>query len=96
MLKAELQNSGSGTTLLLQGRLVGLWADSIMSLVKPGSPPSRLLVDLTEVTYVDASGEAVLEWLATVGAEFAAESCYSRDICERLLLPLGQRCRGTA
>ena len=96
MLKAELQRSANDTKLLLQDRLVGLWADSIMSLVKPCSASSRLLVDLTEVTYVDASGEAVLEWLATIGAEFATESCYSRDICDRLLLPLAQRSRSSA
>jgi hypothetical protein len=66
-----------------------------MSLVKPSSFCSKLLVDLTEVTYVDASGEAVLEWLATIGAQFATEVYYSRDICERLFLPLGQRTQST-
>jgi len=95
MLKAQIQHSANVTKLLLEGRLVGLWADSVMSLAKPGSF-SRLIVDLTEVTYVDAYGEAVLEWLATIGAEFAAESCYSRDVCERLLLPLGQRSPNSA
>jgi hypothetical protein len=96
MLKAEVQKSSNDTKLLLQGRLTGLWADSVMSLVKPCSSSSRLLVDLTEVTYVDAAGEEVLTWLASIGAEFAAENCYSRDICERLLLPLGQRSRSSA
>jgi hypothetical protein len=95
MLKAELQESANDTKLVLEGRLVGLWADSVMSMVKPCSSSSRLLVDLTEVTYVDASGEEVLEWLATIGGEFAAESGYSREICERLFLPLGQRSQST-
>jgi ABC-type transporter Mla MlaB component len=91
MLKAEIHQSANDTKLVLEGRLVGLWADHVMSMVHPRSSSSRLIVDLTEVTYVDASGEAVLEWLATIGAEFAAENCYSLDICERLFLPLVQR-----
>jgi len=95
MLKAELQKSTNATTLHLEGRLAGLWAKSVMSLVTTCSSPAKLLVDLTDVTYVDACGEEILKWLAAIGAEFAAESCYARDICERLLLPQEQRSRCT-
>ena len=95
MLKAELQQSTNATTLHLEGRLAGLWAKSVMPLVTTCSSPAKLLVDLTDVTYIDACGEEVLKWLSAVGAEFAAESCYSRDICGRLLLPHKQSSPGT-
>jgi hypothetical protein len=96
MLKAELQHLANATKLHLEGRLAGPWAESVMSLAGPCSSSSRLIVDLTEVSYVDDAGEEVLKWLAAIGAEFTAESCYSRDICERLLLPQGQTSRNSA
>ncbi len=96
MFKAQIQQSDNATELFLGGRLVGLWAESVMSLATPCSSLSRLLVGLTDVTYVDASGEEVPEWLWSIGAEFTVESCYSREVCERLLLPLGHKSRSTA
>ncbi len=87
MLKAGLQQYANSTKLRLEGRLVGLSAKSVISLATTWAPPARLLVDLTEVTDVDTSGEEVLKWLEAIGAQFAAESYYSRSICERLLLP---------
>lgn len=49
-----------------------------------------LVVDLTEVTFVDSVGEQVLLFFGQFGAEFVAETSYSLDICERLHLRLVQ------
>jgi hypothetical protein len=87
MLKAGLLQFAELTKLRLEGRLVGLWVNSLISLATTWAPPAELLVDLTEVTYVDGSGEEVLKWLASIGAQIAAETSYSRGICKRLLLP---------
>jgi hypothetical protein len=87
MQRAELQDFTNATMLRLEGRLVGSWADSVLAMAKACPFIARLLVDLTDVSYVDGSGEEVLKSLADIGAEFAAESCYSRDLCERLVLP---------
>jgi len=88
--RAELQDFTNATMLRLEGRLVGSWADSVLAMARTCPFTKRLLVDLTDVSYVDASGEEVLKSLAAIGAEFAAESCYSRDLCERLVLPQEQ------
>lgn len=90
MQRAELQDFTNATMLRLEGRLVGSWADSVLAMARTCPFTKRLLVDLTDVSYVDASGEEVLKSLAAIGAEFAAESCYSRDLCERLVLPQEQ------
>ena len=50
--------------------------------------PPRLVVDLSEVTFIDVTGEKVLSWLGRMGAEFVTQNSYSRDVCERLNLPL--------
>jgi hypothetical protein len=53
--------------------------------------PLRLVVNLSEVTFVDAVGEEVLSWLARIGGEFVAENCYPLHVCERLNLPMARK-----
>jgi hypothetical protein len=38
--------------------------------------------------FIDAIGEEVLLFVKRLGAQFVAETAYSRDVCERLQLPL--------
>ena len=52
-------------------------------------PAMNLVVDLTEVMYIDGIGEDVLLLFKRLGAQFVAETSYSRDVCERLRLPAG-------
>jgi hypothetical protein len=54
-----------------------------------------MLVDLSEVTYVDSVGEQLLIWLCGLRAKFMAETCYARDVCERLHLTLKGDADGT-
>ena len=49
-----------------------------------------LVVDLTEITFIDAVGEEVLSFLGSFGAEFVATTSYTLDVCERLQLPLAR------
>jgi hypothetical protein len=88
MLRAEFHQLANAMTLGLEGRFVGEWAEQVKSLVTKRSLPPKLIIDLTEVTYVDSVGEQVLIWFSSIGATFIAEICYARDVCERLHLPL--------
>jgi len=56
----------------------------------------RLVIDLTEVVFVDAVGEEVLSFFGRLGAEFVAPTSYSLDVCERLHLFLAQSPGSTA
>jgi len=49
-----------------------------------------LLVDITDVTFIDSVGEEVLAFFGRFGAEFVAETSYARDVCERLHLRLAR------
>ena len=91
MFRAEIQWLGSGPTLKLEGKLVADWAEQAKCLVTKGVLPKDLIVDLTEVSYVDSVGEQLLKWLASVGAVFIGGSVYAFAVCERLRLPLMQR-----
>jgi len=91
MFRAEIQWLASGPTLKLEGRLVADWAEQATCRVTKDVLPKNLIVDLTDVSYVDSVGERLLNWLASVGAVFVAGSVYGFAICDRLRLPPMQR-----
>ena len=88
MMRVDFQDSASALTLRVEGRLVGTSAEELRNLVAHGKLPPRLVVDLSDVTFVDDLGEQMLSWLGRIGTEFVAESSYPRDVCERLHLLL--------
>jgi anti-anti-sigma regulatory factor len=88
MLRVEFKDAANTLTLRMEGRLVGTFAEEVRKLVARSTLPRRLVVDMSEVTFVDTAGEQVLAWLARVGAEFVAESSYPRHVCDGLHLPV--------
>jgi hypothetical protein len=94
MLRVELQDVGNTVTMRLEGRFVGPFAKDIRDLVRCCKIPLRLVVNLSEVTFVDVVGEEVLLWLARIGGEFIAENCYPLHVCERLDLPMAPKHAG--
>ena len=91
MFRAEIQWLASGPTLKLEGKLVADWAEQARRLVTKDVLPKGLIVDLTEVSYIDPVGEQLLKWLASVGAVFVAGSVYAFAVCDRLCLSPMQR-----
>ena len=91
MFRAEIRWLRIGPTLKMKGRLVGKWAEQARCLVSPDVVPKGLIVDLNEVMGVDAAGERLLRWLASIGAVFAASTARAIAICERLGLSRQQR-----
>ena len=88
MLRAEFNHKNKELALKLEGRLVAAWAVQVKSLVCRHFIPSGLVVDMSEVTYVDSVGEQLLLWLRDLHTTFVADTCYARDVCERLDLTL--------
>jgi len=88
MLRVECHDIGDTVTLRLEGRFVGPFAKDTRDLVMRCKIPLRLVVNLSEVMFVDVAGEEVLSWLARIGGEFIAENCYPLHVCERLHLPM--------
>ena len=86
MLRAQLDQSSEGLAVKLEGWLVSAWAVQVKAHVSRHFVANGLLVDLSDVTYVDSTGEQLLLWLRDLHARFMAGTCYARDICERLHL----------
>jgi hypothetical protein len=94
MLRVEVQDIGHTVTMRVEGRFVGPFAKDTRELVTRCKIPLRLVVNLSEVTFVDVVGEEVLSWLARIGGEFVAENCYPLHVCERLHLPMAPKGAG--
>lgn len=88
MFRAQINQLASGTTLKMEGSLVGAWAEEAKSLVTSSPVPKGLIVDLADVRQIDSVGERVLEWLASVGSSFIPNGLYAASVCERLQLPI--------
>jgi hypothetical protein len=88
MLRVQTQELDGALICQLEGRFTGKGAEEVRTLVTRCDSDLELVVDLTEVMFIDAIGEEVLLFIKRLGAQFVAETSYSRDICERLQLPL--------
>ena len=91
MLRVEVHDASNTTWPRVDGRFVGAFAEDTKAMVVRCKLPSHLVVDLSEVTFVDAESEEVLLWLACIGALLVANSCYALDVCEKLHLPILQK-----
>jgi hypothetical protein len=88
MLRAEMHDSENVLNLKLEGRFTGDDAENTRMLIARCCDGMKLVVDLTEVTFIDHVGESVLAFFGRFRAEFIAQTSYALDICERLSLCL--------
>lgn len=88
MLRVETQQLDGSLICRLEGRFTGQGAEHVRLLVTRCDNKLELIIDLTEVMFIDAVGEEVLSFVRKLGGVFVAETAYSRDVCERLQLPL--------
>jgi hypothetical protein len=88
MFRIDFLEEQNRATMRIAGHFAGQFADEARQQVLRRQIPSRLMVDVSEVTFVDAGGEEVLSWLGRLGAQFIAQNCYALYVCERLQLPI--------
>jgi hypothetical protein len=86
-----MQDLPNASIFRLEGRLTGEDAEHVRTLVTRCHIAMRLVVDLTEVTFIDAVGESALSLLRRLGAKFVAEDAYVIGVCQRLHLPLARK-----
>jgi len=86
MLRVEICDSAEALILRLIGRFTGDDAEHTRTLAARFAERGKLLVDLTEVAFIDAAGEEVLSFFGRLGAQFVAPNSYVLYVCERLNL----------
>ena len=93
MLRVETQQLDGALICRLEGRFTGEGAEEVRRLVTHCKSELEFVIDLTDVMFIDAIGEQVLLFVKRLGAQFVAETSYSRDVCATAGTPVsrGQR-----
>jgi hypothetical protein len=87
MLRIDLLGTA---TLRMSGRMAEGCREEVEAFVGSHGALPGMVVDLSEVTYVDRAGEEVLCWLSHLGAKFTADNSYGLHVCERLRLSIAK------
>jgi hypothetical protein len=90
MVRVEFHDQNNTTAMRIEGRLVGHYAEDVRSVVISKKVLGGLVVDLSDLNWVDRNGEEVLRWLASLGCMFLAGNAYSSYVCEKLNLQVFQ------
>jgi len=81
MLKITIDRQPTSTTLILAGKLAGAWVPEVQnSWQAERSADQNIRIDLSEVTFIDADGKAMLGRLYQQGAQLVAKGCLTRAI----------------
>ena len=87
MLKITNSATVNEDRWILSGQLAGLWVAELRSnwdQVRDRSRGRRYVIDLSDVTCIDARGEGLLCELKGEGAEFVAKGVYTKHLLENL------------
>ena len=87
MLKITNSGTVDEERWILCGQLAGPWVAELRSnwdQVRDRSGSRRYVIDLSDVTLIDGSGEGLLGELRNEGAEFVAKGVYTKHILENL------------
>ena len=89
MLKITIDNASNAATLKLEGRLAGPWVSELeqsWNAVRDGARDKLVMVDLCEVTFVDADGRKLLSTLYEQGARLRTFGCMAKGVVEEIVL----------
>jgi anti-anti-sigma regulatory factor len=87
MLRITVGQAGTTATIQLEGRLAGPWVKELKTCwlaVKANDPRKPTLVDLTEVSFIDAAGREFLAEMYRGGVQLVAVDCMTRAIVEEI------------
>ena len=84
MLRITIQKGSGPVTLKLEGKLAGPWVEELKDVWRSGHATEAVLVDLIDVSFVDASGKDLLAKMDQRGADFIANSPLMKRVIEEV------------
>jgi hypothetical protein len=87
MLRITVHNDVGATRLIIEGRLMGAWVSELESCWRQeatAQPPPRILVELTDVSFVDEEGGKLLKLMAAAGVELIAIDVLMKALVEEI------------
>jgi ABC-type transporter Mla MlaB component len=89
MLRITVHKNGSATRFMVEGRLAEPWVGELRRCWQTARASQNLVVDLTEVTLVDAEGQALLAEMHLNGTEIRGNGLMTRAMIEEIQKALG-------
>ena len=87
MLRITTQHKPEEFRFRLEGKVSGPWVDELERswyAATEAAQGGQILVDLSEVTFIDAEGKKLLSWMYEQGADFLCTGCMTREIVEEI------------
>ena len=87
MMKITFCKNSESTMLKLEGKLAGPWVNELEKAWRAFSPtatPEHLVVNLSDVTFVDDDGRKLLAEMHKAGAELIGDGLMTRFTIERI------------
>jgi hypothetical protein len=87
MLRITVHNDREAIRLKIEGRLMGAWVRELEGCWRQATttqPPPRIIVELTDVSFVDGEGGELLKLMAASGAELIAVDVLMKAIVEEI------------
>ena len=87
MLRVSFSDNADGQRWSLCGHLAGPWVDELRTCWRYSrnrAPRSRSIVDLSDVTFIDESGEGLLSEMQSAGTEFIATGVENKHLLANL------------
>ena len=88
MLKITIEMALNTATFILEGKLAGPWVDELERswlALRDNAEHKLVMVDLCDVTFVDAEGRKLLTWMYEQGARFRTFGCMAKGIVEEIV-----------
>jgi ABC-type transporter Mla MlaB component len=85
MIRIWSTNDPSGITIIIEGRLMGDYVESVQTCVDQAiSQQKRVRLFLRDVSHIDQDGRALLVRLAARGIELSASGLYSAYVVSQI------------
>ena len=94
MLRISFSDSAEGQRWSVCGRLAGPWVNELRACwqyARDHAPRSHAVMDLRDVTFVDADGHELLSEMRGAGVEFVASGVEMKHLLENLNTTNGRK-----
>ncbi len=88
MLRVTFEKGLEATTVKLEGKIIGPWADELKRAwgeLVAGRPAKPIIVDLSGVTFIGSEGKSILTWMSKQGADLRAGNLMTKYIVDGIL-----------